>query len=126
VPSLQVHDGKLFVNGVARDEPFIAQQPAYTLGRLVVPPGDVSWVGVGCCRGARGLLASPGSAAKLPCAKLCAYHLPLPAAACHTQVFCLGDNRNNSYDSHVWGPLPQENILGRAVFKYWPLTKVGG
>lgn len=39
---LQVHDGTLFVNGVARDEPFIYQKPAYTLGKLVVPPGDVS------------------------------------------------------------------------------------
>jgi hypothetical protein len=38
----QVHDGRLYVNGVARDEPFIYQKPAYTLGKLVVPPGDVS------------------------------------------------------------------------------------
>lgn len=38
----QVHDGTLYVNGVARDEPFIYQKPAYTLGKLVVPPGDVS------------------------------------------------------------------------------------
>jgi hypothetical protein len=39
---LQVHDGALYVNGEARREPFIYQQPTYTLGKLVVPPGDVS------------------------------------------------------------------------------------
>ena len=37
--------------------------------------------------------------------------------------FALGDNTANSLDSRDWGPLPVKNIIGRACFVFWPISR---
>ena len=39
------------------------------------------------------------------------------------EYFVMGDNRNDSNDSHAWGPVDAHRILGRAIVIFWPLNR---
>lgn len=52
------------------------------------------------------------------------YTLP-PMTVPEGMLFVMGDNRNHSNDSHIWGFLPTQNIIGRAIACYWPLNHAG-
>jgi signal peptidase I len=39
-------------------------------------------------------------------------------------LFVLGDNRNPSADSHIWGFLPENDVIGKAFLVYWPINSI--
>lgn len=78
-------DGRVYVDGVALDEP-------YTLGK---PSNDLH------------------SGIEYP------YTVP------EGFVWVMGDNRTNSADSRAFGAIPLDSVTGRAVFRYWPLDRIG-
>ncbi len=78
--TVQVTEGKVYVNKELLSEDYIAGAPSYDYGPVTVPDG---------------------------------------------QYLVLGDNRNNSFDSHYWGFVPREKFVGRAFVRFWPVPRVG-
>ncbi len=48
-----------------------------------------------------------------------------PVVVPENTYFAMGDNRDNSCDSRFWGPVPMENIKGKAWLIHWPLNRIG-
>lgn len=73
--TVEIKDGKVYVNKTPLVEPYINEYPNYKYSQVQVPEDN---------------------------------------------YFVLGDNRNNSADSHTGWFLPQGNIIGKAWISYWP------
>lgn len=88
-------EGKVYVNDELLDEPYINEK-THTIGSYI-----------------RNLMLE-GKYSK---------DSPIVVPAGH--IFAMGDNRNHSKDSRELGPVPVEEIMGGAVFRFWPLDSIG-
>lgn len=61
-----------------------------------------------------------------PClgSELC--EMPIPIRVPPGRLFMMGDNRANSADSRIWGPVHRSWILGEARLIWWPPSRLGG
>ena len=85
---IRLREGKLYINGELRDEPYVKNDP---------------------CK--------PGYP------KTCSFG---PVTVPKDHYFMMGDNRTNSVDSRFFGPVPEEDVIGEALVRFWPPTRAGG
>lgn len=93
---VQFHDGEVYVDGMLVQEPYLAQQRSTRAKTFDIP---------GCADET----TSPDQCT-------------VPDGF----VFVMGDNRTGSQDSRVFGPIPKDTIVGRAMVRVWPLTEIQG
>ena len=91
---------------------------AALIKRVIGQPGDVVEV-------RDGMLLRNGAAVSEPWRREAIDYAFGPVTVPDDHLLVLGDNRNASLDSHVWGPLPEQDLIGTAVLRYWPLNRAG-
>lgn len=103
----RVHNGVVYRNGVALNEPYVRERPRYEL-----EVKNYSIVYEGQPLDPSRAVIPPKSAWQAPDRVPNGYYL------------MLGDNRNDSDDGHLWGFLARDHFVGHAFVVFWPLSRI--
>jgi signal peptidase I len=96
---VKIVPGKVYINGKAVEEPYIAEDADRPYPSMDTPS---EWV-----------VASGNGSNKIRSVKV-------PEG----KLLVMGDNRNDSNDARFWGLLDRERVLGKAMFIFWPLSRI--
>lgn len=131
IPTIQIGDRVLalkfayYQHGPERGDIVVFQAPpkshinAVLIKRVIGQPGETIQVVKG-----KGVLINGKLLEEKYINEIPDYDMP-PLKLADNEYFMMGDNRNNSADSHMWGPLPAKNVIGKAVVRFWPLDRMG-
>lgn len=114
---VQIRDGRVFVNGQPLREGYIGDKRHLTQTMTAVDED-----------GSMPLTFDTGE--QRTEVNVCGLdeqpYLQGPVVVPENSYLVLGDNRNRSYDSRCWGVVPEERIIGQAVWRFWPPSRLGG
>jgi signal peptidase I len=129
VPTLQVGDRLIIekvtprITGIARGDIIVFSPPEASarkedmIKRVIGLPGDTLYINDGKVYVNDVALNEPYEA-EAPEKDFKTYTVP------ENSYFVMGDNRNDSYDSRYWGPVPADHIIGKALVRYFPIDNI--
>jgi signal peptidase I len=118
---VEIRGGKLYLNGQLQTEHYLRDKQVIDYDMKIID-GKVYHVSHFALDAWRGNVRQGNAVTDKP---LAWFQQTPPSPVPANVLLVLGDNRNESHDSHIWGFVPIENLRGKALAVFWPFNRMG-